>query len=240
MASKTENILQVSDIVQLSQLLSKKEYHFFFLGLTDNNTDEPEKKKLKKILKEYSKKLPQHLFIYYQIKNQDINRISLIKSEGYPWFYCILLGKKLYFQTNELTDITRLMDDRMEYFNMPFEQLMTGLGFSNQEIQKMKYEKMKNQSKNQSINTYENENKEQQSTNMTEEEKELERRKNIERIKLLYKRSDEQEKEYMRSLAKRKQIEEEVKEDNDEQNDNEEGSEDSEDSEETVEAEADK
>lgn len=187
----SNNIFEAKNLRGLVSLFSQNKSGFTIIGLIDENTSDIDRRMVRKVLKRYSRMYPYQLFIIYKVQTDDIKQpLSLIKKEGYPIIYSIFQGEKIHFSiTNAtLSIIEKTMDKYADIFSKKFEAI-------------------ENQEEN-------NDNEEEyceEEVQDDKERKEINNKKEVEKIKLLNQRADEQEAEYMESLAERKKQEEDMK-----------------------------
>jgi len=104
----SQNIWEIVTVTDLIKILKEHEQKFVIIAITLQNTPIEIIKILKKFLKDYSKKYKNITFLYFNVADKDLGRISLLnkdKSE-YPFLYHIYDVKNIFVSVNRVNKNT--------------------------------------------------------------------------------------------------------------------------------------
>lgn len=94
-----ENLWEITNFNDLIKLLRTSINKFVVLAITLKDTENPLKKKLKKIIKTNSKICPKLLFLYYQASDTDLGRVDPLLNDiknDYPKLYYIYNTQEIW------------------------------------------------------------------------------------------------------------------------------------------------
>jgi hypothetical protein len=104
----SQNIWEIVTVTDLIKILKEHEQKFVIIAITLQNTPQETVKMLKKFLKDYSKKYKNITFLYFNVADKDLGRISLLnkdKSE-YPFLYHVYDVKNIFVSVNRVNKNT--------------------------------------------------------------------------------------------------------------------------------------
>jgi hypothetical protein len=106
--NNNQNIWEIVSLNDLVKILKESPKKFVIVGITLNSTPQGITKMIKKFLKVKSKIYPNITFLYYNAKDADLGRISLLSKdkEQYPFIYHVYDTSHIFVSVNMANEET--------------------------------------------------------------------------------------------------------------------------------------
>ena len=204
----SQNIWEIVTVTDLMKILKEHEQKFVIIAITLQNTPQETVKMLKKFLKDYSKKYKNITFLYFNVADKDLGRISLLnkdKSE-YPFLYHVYDVKNIFVSVNRVNKNTlyESMYAVEKYYQQNEYNINNNITINNQNGNG------NNNDNNNDNNDNNNDNNDENNMLLNDEEtqrKVIEHEKLLNRIYLFEEKKKKHNREFLEDIQKRKKEE---------------------------------